>query len=636
VSRNLVLETGIIPYAIVFDAIALMGLAACGLVLGLVVPALRRMILPLLGVLGIALIGGSLAIKLRGLGHVGGFGSPMGLALLAAVAVLAGAIVVWCRRRGIRPLEALARRPLASGVLLAAVVAAAGVPVLGEERRPRRDPAVPFADAQARGGRPNIVLVVLDTVRADHCSAYGYRKPTTPALERLALEGTLYTNAVSPAIWTVAGHASLFTGVYPGTHRADRVRPILAPEFVTLAEHLKTAGYATGAFSGNPWVSPDNGLARGFDGLTTFMAGRPMRERQRDALSLRHLVRTAFPKPELSSSQMPAADLAQQSLRWIEEQRGEKKPFFLFVNFFDAHWPYTPPENFGARFVPPGTTPEQRERIGNLPESELEFGSTKLTPAELEILRGLYDGDLAAADAGLGMILDRLREDGLTDSTVVAVTADHGEMLGEHGRHGHDLAIFEPLLRVPLVVRWPARFPAGARAAGLVQSHDLYPTLLDLVGLPDIAAERTGAFPGQPPAPDAPCRPLFPEEVASGARPLAFADESHPRTTLARLGVAFPGRDFSAWDRELRAVTDGRFKAVVASDGEQRLYDLLLDPGEENDLSQTQPERLAALAAAIEARRLTEHAGETEGEGRRLEDLPPEMLEQLRSLGYIK
>jgi len=546
--------------------------------------------------------------------------SPSGIALatLVAAVCLGGGIAAW--RMGERVLAFLQRVPAwnalaamvplaASGIWLSASLAG-GIP----EARPSGLPPPQ--------GAPNILLVVLDAVRVDHCSAYGYGRPTTPNIEALSREGTLFLKAVTPGIWTVPSHASLFTGLHPSAHGADRTHPYLSSRLETLAERLGSAGYQTASFSGNPWISAESGLGQGFEELRVpWQLKSSDRSRSDQPFAVRlavRLLRAAESDPLMRSR---AEYIGREALEWLDDARDPTRPFLVFVNFFDAHAPRDPPPDLMRRFLPPGADPSESRRIGRIRTSDLEFGEVRLTAQEQGLLSCLYDAEVARADRGLGALVSGLASRGLLDGTVLAVTADHGENFGEKGMWGHHLIINESLLHVPLLVRYPARFPPGRREPALVQIHDLFPTLLELAGVPRRAGENR-----QP--------TLFPESLASSGREFAFAEEPVPTMVLDRLSARFPGRSLDAYNRALWSATDGRFKAVLSSRGERWLYDLDTDPREERDLSASMPEVMSRLTAALEEHIRIETARRPAPEQN--ETMPSELIEQLRVLGYVK
>jgi choline-sulfatase len=290
-------------------------------------------------------------------------------------------------------------------------------------------PAVGAAQPAPATPPPNLLLVTIDTLRADRVGAYGYAKGTTPTLDRLAREGLLVEEAVVQVPQTRPSHVSIFTGLQPYEHGVrDNLSPPLEARFPTLATLLKGRGYATGGFIGAYPVSRDSGLDRGFDRFDDpFGRGSG---RARDDRSAR-----------------PAREVVDPALAWL---RGlGKRPFFAWVHLFDPHAPYTPPSPYRERF--------------------------KASP---------YDGEVAYADAQLARLLEWLGRSGEAARTLVVVTSDHGEGLGDHGEDEHLIFLYDTTLRVPLVLSWPGRLPQGARVRGQFRSVDLLPTILDLLGVP--------------------------------------------------------------------------------------------------------------------------------------------------------
>jgi arylsulfatase A-like enzyme len=385
--------------------------------------------------------------------------------------------------------------------------------------------------------RPNVVLITLDTTRADHLSAYGHRRHTSPRIDALATEATLYLNARSTSSWTLPAHASIFTGKFPTSHgaRYDPEGPLdldsgidnrshirargVSPHEETLARRLARAGYATAGFAGGPWLLRVFGLAAGFehwddDGILN-VRGRK------------------------------AEDLLRAVTGWLDarEAKADARPFFLFVNFFDPHFPYDPPLPWAREFLP------ARVEIDKLDRVQWD---------------ALYDAEIRYADDHVGLLLDSLRERGVYDDTLVIVTADHGEMLGEHGDWGHNGILFEPLVRVPLLVKPPG--PARARVDERpIQLHALYHLVLETAGI-------------EPSAPPAEAEPVL-------------AEVWHP-----------PHPGIGEW----KVLWEGPLKFMGHSDGDDRLYDLDADPRERLNLVADRPddaarlrEKLARVIAAL-------------------------------------
>jgi arylsulfatase A-like enzyme len=306
----------------------------------------------------------------------------------------------------------------------------------------------------ADGGRPNLLLITVDTLRADHLGSYGYALPTSPAIDRLARSGVTFANAYTPVPTTAPAVASLLTGLYVDAHQVRENEAELPAAAYTLGEALAASGYATAGFYGN------GALANGFgQGLETW-------------------------QPFGATWAAHDAAGGRLALAWLEQRRA---PWFLWVHFMDPHGPYTSPPERSASFVYPETAALQRE----LPRSPNNWGFGVIP--RYQALRGLtrvgeyvrrYDGEIVGTDIQVGRLLDALERGGLLDSTLVVLTADHGESLGEDDYFfQHGKVLNEASLRVPLVMRHPA-LPRGARIEAPVSLVDLLPTLTAMVGVP--------------------------------------------------------------------------------------------------------------------------------------------------------
>jgi arylsulfatase A-like enzyme len=322
---------------------------------------------------------------------------------------------------------------------------------------------------RGRAPRPNVVLYVVDCLRADHVGAYGYARGATPSIDRLAAEGVVFERAYSCAAWTKPSIGCLFTSTYPWRHGARTLDDSLAHDVTTLAEVFQAAGYATHAWVANPVVDREHfGFGRGFDrflALARRFAGRNV---------------------NAAGAEADAATL-NESLVWLEQNR--RRAFFLYLHSLDLHAPYLPRPPFDAAFARAAATGAERDR-------------------------DLYDGELAYNDQQIGRLREGLERLGLYEDTVIVVTADHGEEFMEHGTAQHGRSVYDTLLHVPLVVKLPARRPATRRVAAAVGTLDVGPTLLDYAGLPRPpqfeGLSLRGLVEGASPAP---ARPLFAEQL---------------------------------------------------------------------------------------------------------------------------
>ena len=437
------------------------------------------------------------------------------------------------------------------------------------------------------GPRPNILLVVADTARADRFLQEGERAAIAPRVAALARDGAAYLDARSPSPWTLPAHASLFTGLYPSSHGAESGHLRIPDDAPFLAERLRRAGYRTQAYVANPWVGKDYNFHVGFD---TFDE--------------------VWRSVKGTEGEMGAEAIVGKVSRWLEWRAGnddaKAKPFFVFVNFFEPHLPYNPPEPERSRLLPSGAAAgdagrvERLRRFKNPDEVRAILGQIRLDAEDRRILGALYDGEIAYVDRRIGDLLDRLSSHGLLDDTVVAVTSDHGEMLGEHGLYDHKLSLYEPVLRIPLVVRYPARVAAGQRIDVPVMLQDLYPTLLALAGVEPDPSQEARRLPGIRGMKAGPIRGATLDDplVAEYARPAEF---------LPVMRQLDPQADLSRWDASLVSFTYGTRKLVWSSAGPPSLYDLAADPGESNPLPASGPqETIASTRAADRAARLAQ------------------------------
>jgi arylsulfatase A-like enzyme len=400
--------------------------------------------------------------------------------------------------------------------------------------------------AKTPAERPNVLLLVMDTTRGDRCSFEGYARPTTPRLDAFAKDAVVFSDAWAPADWTAPSHASLFTGLRPEHHGVmDANRMFLPDEIPTIASMFRRAGWRTGCFSNNEYVSPEYGLSQGFETIVPLF-----REQSR-----------AYPW---------APDTHRRALDWAFSAAADKKPFFLFVNDMEAHLPYTPPADAAKRFVAEGATDAELAdaRAFEFPSSIGHIlGKVTIPPRKFALMSDLYDAEIASLDDAVGALLDSLKSHGLLDKTVVVVCADHGENIGEHGMIGHFQSLHRTVLRVPLLVRFPGKFDGGRRVADVVRLEDVPPTLLELCGL-RVPADFDGAsllhdLPGR----------------------VARANQGAQTATIPKILGFFPGADASLFERSFESVYDGRFHLIRTSAGGEELYDVAADPDEKNDLA---------------------------------------------------
>jgi arylsulfatase A-like enzyme len=392
------------------------------------------------------------------------------LHLIARLLLATGVALHFARlagRHGARLARSVTRFAVAAATALMVVAALA---VGGSTFRERQ---ILASLPDARAGAPNVLLIILDTVRAMELSLYGYDRPTTPVLSRFALTGVTFNTAVSAAPWTVPSHATLFTGYLGPVHHADWYSR-LDPDVPTLARVFRNQGYRTGGFTANEvHAGWEFGFARDFmhfedhdRSLPELVDNTTLGKALFDNLRTRRLLdfwdlvgRTT------------AGDITANSLEWLD--RSGHRPFFVFLNYFDAHTPLLPPEPFAAEFGAPVKSASLRSRLrGFLLPSQNPHKS-----------QNAYDASIAYIDNRIGALLQSLGERGMLENTLVIITADHGELLGEHGLWGHANSLYFPTLHVPLILSMPGTIPSGERVEPPVTLRDVPATILDLAGV---------------------------------------------------------------------------------------------------------------------------------------------------------
>jgi arylsulfatase A-like enzyme len=354
------------------------------------------------------------------------------------------------------------RRLLWMGILVV-VLAAGGAGLYLQLNRP--------AQAGASSVPPNVLLISIDMLRPDHLGCYGYSRPTSPHIDRLAEEGVLFENHISSSSWTLPAHAALFTSLYDSVHGCTDTDKKLADNVVTLAEKFAQAGYQTAGFFSGPYLHPAFGLGRGFEhyeDCTSYAA--VLDDTAVDQWAMDPDVMRASHR-DITSPRVYAA-----FKKWFDEHRGSK--FFLFVHLWDPHFDFIPPPPYDTLFDP--------NYAGTVTGTDFFFDpniNADMPARDLEHLIALYDGEIAWTDSYVGKILDDFQQAGLLDHTVVALTSDHGTEFFEHGDKAHRKTLFDEVIRIPLLLRYPAQLGAGIHIHSQTRSIDVGPTLLELAGV---------------------------------------------------------------------------------------------------------------------------------------------------------
>jgi arylsulfatase A-like enzyme len=547
------------------------------------------------------LLGFGQELGLKEMGVASQLGAPLGKATVILAALLAGgtagAILLGRRFR-------LPAAPLGYGAIGGAVLLMLASFALG-----RAEPASAAAapGGLAATGRPNVLLIVLDTVHAAHLAVNGYERDTTPNLRDLARDSMVYRAAISASDITPTAHASLFTGMYPSWHgaycdpkNAAFGRP-LSKQYPTLAELLKAGGYRTTGVSANLYLRTDFGLARGFD---QFRIPRPvpilavengclLRGTVRRVLSL------VFDTAQFDRLYSLGQDTTSALLAELAGPSRPGAPVFAFANYMDAHFPYVPPAPYDTRYPGrhAGTTQDDLEQqqyaLISGKGSAGDYGAHCISQ---------YDGGIAYLDRQIGEVVTWLKRSGAYDNTMIVITSDHGEAFGERNRVEHGNSPYQNVLNVALVVKYPGQAHRGTEERP-VSLTDVAPTILRAAGLavPPAMQGRglTSAADREIFSETFPCPVPHPPDCPNGCT--------------------------------ARAIFQWPYKFITSSNGRRELFDLGSDPAEKRNLYIQQPERAAQMGAS-----LAEWMKSMPRQSSEKHTMSPEDLQRLKSLGYVQ
>lgn len=440
-------------------------------------------------------------------------------------------------------------------------------------------------------GSPNVLLISIDALRPDRLGCYGHGRETSPTIDRLAAEGVVFETAIAPSSWTLPSHATLLTSLDPLEHGVISPTRRIAPSVTTLAEAFRFSGYRTAGFAAAPFVNARYGFRQGFDFYDDYTVG------------------STADGANLVDVTSPASFRAVSKYLHDWRSQGAARPFFVFLHLWDVHDDYAPPPPYDTMFDPDYSGGLDATSLYNSPE--IHAG---MDPRDLEHLQALYDGEIRWVDDHLARLVETLESWSQLDHTVIALTSDHGDEFFEHGDKGHRTSLHDELIRVPLVMRYPAVIPAGLRIDDPVRLVDVGATLLSLSGAPSPPSFGAGAGPFPPVD--------LAEWFAAGGKPEGQPDA--PAILDLQRGPNDPH-----WSgirtRDRKLLVDLRSPARV------EIYDLIADPAEtENLAAERDPADEQLRRALTRARDMAAGAAaESSGAGAAATDA-------LRSLGYIQ
>lgn len=428
----------------------------------------------------------------------------------------------------------------------------------------------------------NVIVVLIDTMRARSLKPYNSKtRVKTPVLDKIAQEGVLFEATQAPENWTKPSTASLLTGLFPATHGAKTDAAVVPKAATLLSEALKEAGFATGSFIANGYVSDKFGFKQGWDYYTNYIREKKSTE---------------------------AENVFKDAGDWIEKHKDER--FFAYVHTIDPHVPYDPPDEFLGLYKNKDYSGQvsPRKTADLLAEAKKNPPKITFSDADKQYLRDLYDGEVSYHDHYFGLFIERLQKLGLYDDTVLVVTADHGEEFDEHGSWGHGHSVYQELLWIPYIVRFPGVVPAGKRMAEAVSTMTVFPTVLEAAGIPP---------------PDV----LEDQSVLSWMR-----GGSAPAVPVA----------FSDFLDDRRVIRAGRWKLILRGTNET-MFDLARDPIEQTELDRSKHPIPARYTTIVLGQFLGAHdrrhwLGPGRGQGTKLERenaaIDETLREQLKAIGY--
>lgn len=488
---------------------------------------------------------------------------------------------------------------------------------------------------EERRKKPNIVLIVADTVRADHLSCYGYNRRTTPTIDKLAEQGILFEKAFASAEWSPPSHASIFTGKYPSYHKTMGKQISLDKENVTLAEVLSRNGYRTIGVSSNGLLNAMTGFSKGFQEYYDLTV--PYRSPKFFTQSPRDVVRTFTRGLDWFTYRNI------EKIRKVLDRHSENKPFFLFTNLFCCHAPHDPPRPFKRTFCNSlreprlymiefllsklyGHTGEtidgssldvRRLNLLACDNGQYHFMAKEFNPSdeEWEVVKSWYDGAIAYLDHRIGELVGLLYRKKVLEDTLLIILSDHGENFGDHGLASHQFCLYDSLLHVPLIMVYPDRIPKGKRATNLVSLIDVFPTILDIANIKGFRDGIQG-------------KSLFPFETQN-VHDFVCAESGEtlrdPPPNLQPIR-----KKLEQIDKAAKCVRTESHKYILYQNGRQELYNVVEDPMERINIASQNPDKVNYLKKLLENTLDLSYFGPL-----RWKRESKEVEERLRALGYF-
>jgi arylsulfatase A-like enzyme len=487
----------------------------------------------------------------------------------------------------------------------------------------------------AESGRPNVLLIVMDTVRADHLSLYGYHRKTTPFLEKFAEESVVFSNAVAPAPWTLPSHASLFTGLYPSQHNTHGEHFWLDSSFRTLAEMLHDNGYQTISFSNNDYITPYHNMVQGFErtwfkGSWTDEPTLPPHSSGGSIVAffdwavkvIRTEILAKVIKNPASIWDYPKAETTNKAvMEWLNNEREDSRPFFIFINYMDAHFPYDPDDRTASLFLDEEKLKSSYSLKLRFPPVEhmIDMAKGGYTESDVRIMTSLYDACIRYLDGELEKLYENMKKSGLNDKTLIIITSDHGEYLGTRNRLGHGLGLHEEVLHVPMIARFPGLFRVGSHVNHIVSLIDIPETILSFANI----KERPKGIPDT--------QRMF--DLREDPGRYVFAESRFPLNLLIGASLLDDNSALFVEQKTIRSLT-GQF--IWKSRGPYEFYDVAMDPAEEHDVYSPNNRRAEEMNRELVRWRDSLYISERKQQDVKiLKEDNHELIDKLKAVGYI-
>ncbi|WP_336343297.1 sulfatase [Halalkalicoccus ordinarius] len=478
----------------------------------------------------------------------------------------------------------------------------------------------------------NIILCVMDTARADDVHFVTQHENRT-FFSFLEENGQKYTNAFAPAPWTLPSHGSLFTGRYPSKHGAHAEHKYLGDSYKTIAEILQESGYSTVGVTNNAWITDEFGFDQGFDEFikvwqylktNTDFGEIALTKNGIDQIkgALNGLINGEIHKNIVNALYGQylyrrndyGADRTNALIRNYLENRDNTNPFFMFINYLEPHLDYQPPQKYAEKYLPDTISYEDAMAVPQRPW-EYVTGNLEMTERDFEALRGLYRGEISYLDSKLLELKQNLQEENEWEKTIFILVGDHGENIGHHNLMDHQYSLYDSLLHVPLMI-CGGPFQKGKTIEDLVQIHDIYNTIVDLVGK-EVKSEQSIS--------------LHPDN--DERRDQIVAEYMGPQPSIESLEEQMdhvPERVY-AYDRRLRALRTQNYKIIRGSDGLSELYDIRTDPKEQTDIYEEKKDIYEEYAVTLDNWLASFEQNQESGDV----DISGGTQQRLEDLGYL-